>query len=158
MAELIKELEELYNSTPEGVAPEILWIGLSTLKQEYGLFTENPEKGRWALFEEHLTATKIYSEAESRGAAMILIDMLEKAGVPLEKLQLSSLIELAYQEEAKVMREFGLDPEITPPFTVGIRLNRSHPLVKEVLKQQEEESQRFWERELSFLDGEPPGI
>lgn len=44
---------------------------------------------------------------------------------------------LAYLGEAETMEEFGMDSKQIIPFSVGLELNRSHPMKDEILKEEQ---------------------
>lgn len=76
---------------------------------------------------------------EARVAAIKkLRDVFGKIGISSENLKASIIMKLAYLAEAEAMEGFGMDSKQTTPFSVGIELNRSHTMVSEALREEQE--------------------
>ena len=61
-----------------------------------------------------------------------------KIGISADTLRASTIMKLAYLGEAEAMEEFGMNSKQIIPFSVGIELNQSHPMVDQVLKEEQE--------------------
>lgn len=60
-----------------------------------------------------------------------------KRGFPEKALGGTNLMKLAYVGEAEVMEKYGIDWKKSPPFTFALKLNPKHPMVKEVLAEEQ---------------------
>jgi hypothetical protein len=76
-------------------------------------------------------------------------DVFGKIGISSDNLRASTIMKLAYLGEAEAMEGFGMDSKQTTPFSVGLKLNREHPMVNEVLKEEQEK------RAKHFVESDP---
>ncbi len=148
--------ENLRKSLDEDITfPAKIWGGFKTLIEITGLDKSQDLEQKTAVEEfdflsELVMRGDLPINVEAKVAAIKKIrDTFSDAGIPSDAFRGSILMKLAYIGEAETMELCKMDWRKTPPFSVGIELNRQHPFVNEVLKDEQEK------REKQLIENDP---
>ena len=148
--------ENLRKSLEEDIAfPMKIWSGFDELIDILDLKkSEDPEAidliKEFDFLSQVVMRVDLPINVEARISAVKKIrEVFSKIGISSDTLRASTIMKLAYLGEAEDMEWFGMDSKETTPFSVGLELNRSHPLVDEVMREEQEK------RAKQFVDSDP---
>lgn len=148
--------ESLSKSLEEDITfPMKIWSGFNELIKILGLNkSEDPEVidlvKEFEFLSQVVMRVDLQINMEARITAIKkLREAFSKIGISSENLKASTIMKLAYLGEAEAMEGFGVDLKQTTPFSVGLKLNRSHPMVDEMLKEEQEK------RAKQFAESDP---
>lgn len=137
--------DNLRKSLEEDITfPMKIWTGFDELVEILDLkSSEDPEAidlvREFDFLSQVVMRVDLSINIEARIAAIKKIrESFEKIGISPDVLKASTMMKLAYLGEAEVSEALGLDFKENVPFSVGIELNRSHPFVEKVLKEEQE--------------------
>ena len=137
--------ENLRKSLEEDIAfPMKIWSGFDELIDILDLKkSEDPEAidliKEFDFLSQVVMRIDLPINVEARVSAVKKIrEAFSKIGISSDILKASTIMKLAYLGEAEAMEGFGMDSKETIPFSVGIELNRSHPLVDEATRAEQE--------------------
>lgn len=135
--------------------PMKIWTGFGELIEILGLNkSEDPEAinlvKEFEFLSQVVMRVDLPINVEARVASIQKIrEAFSEIGISSESLKASTIMKLAYLGEAEAMEGFGMDSKHTTPFSVGLGLNRSHPMIDEVLKEEQEK------RAKQFVENDP---
>lgn len=141
--------ESLRRSLEDDITfPAKIWAGFQKLIEITHLAESQDDKHQDAVEEfdflsELVMRIDLSINPEAKAAAIKKIkETFSNVGIPADALKGSVIMKLAYINEAEAMEMCNIDWRKELPFTFGIKLDREHPLVQEVLKKEQEERTR----------------
>lgn len=141
--------ESLRRSLEDDITfPAKIWAGFHKLIEITGLAESQDDKYQDAVDEFDFLSefTMRIDLSTSLKAKVVAVKKIKETfsniGIPVDALRGSVIMKLAYIAEVEAMEIYNIDWRKEPPFTFGIKLDREHPLVQEVLKKEQEERTR----------------